>query len=121
MPATAVVRAPKIPITRLHLTGRAARRRGCAMSRNIGPSGARPAPGWNMSYFNSLSTATALSRPGRIGRCGKICRELGGAGGRGLERQRDAVHAVAKACRLRAVIEDVAEMAAATAAMHLGA
>jgi hypothetical protein len=35
-----------------------------------------------------------------------------------MELQRNAIQAVAQACRLRAVIEDVAEMAAATTAMH---
>src|ERR1700744_1928551 len=40
---------------------------------------------------------------------------------RRVEHQRKAVHAVAQACRLRAGVEDVAEMAAATAAMDLGA
>src|SRR5579871_5987716 len=39
---------------------------------------------------------------------------------RRVEHQREAVHAVAQAGRLGAVIEDVAEMAAATAAVHLG-
>src|SRR6478609_1078355 len=43
------------------------------------------------------------------------------SGGAGREIHRDAVHAVAQAGRLRAVVEDVAEMAAATAAMHFGA
>src|SRR5262249_54348926 len=37
------------------------------------------------------------------------------------EFERDAVHAVALAGRLRAVVEDVAEMSAAAAAVHLGA
>src|SRR5689334_16037926 len=40
---------------------------------------------------------------------------------RRMEHQREAVHAIAQAGRLRAVVEDVAEMAAAAAAMHLGA
>src|SRR4051794_17260776 len=40
---------------------------------------------------------------------------------RRLEHQRKAVHAVAQAGRLRAVVEDMAEMAAATAAVDLGA
>src|SRR6185369_1931168 len=39
----------------------------------------------------------------------------------GLEHQREAVDAVAQAGGFRAVVEDVAEMAAAAAAMHLGA
>ena len=43
------------------------------------------------------------------------------SGGGGLERQRDAVHAIAQAGRLRPVVEDVAEMAAAAAAMDRGA
>src|SRR5579862_1562477 len=38
-----------------------------------------------------------------------------------MKHQREAVHAVAQSGRLRAVIEDVAEMAAATAAMNFGA
>src|SRR6266516_1832931 len=38
----------------------------------------------------------------------------------GLEFQRGSVHAVALSGRLRAVVEDVAEMAAAAAAMHFG-
>src|SRR5690606_20537486 len=38
-----------------------------------------------------------------------------------LELERHAVHAVALAGRLRAVVEDMAEMAAAARAMHLGA
>src|SRR5260221_2193887 len=38
-----------------------------------------------------------------------------------LELHRDAVHAIAFAGRLRAVLGDVAEMAAAAAAMHFGA
>src|SRR5579872_5602620 len=39
----------------------------------------------------------------------------------GLELQRDAVHAVALARGLRTVVEDVAQMPAAAAAMHLRA
>ncbi len=54
---------------------------------------------------------------------GNNCRE--GMSGRGRRRrvkhQRKTVHAVAKSGRFRAVVEDVAEMAAAAAAMHLGA
>src|SRR4051794_16749830 len=38
-----------------------------------------------------------------------------------MEHQREAVHAVAQAGGLRAIIEDVAEMAAAAAAVDLGA
>src|SRR5712671_4484505 len=38
-----------------------------------------------------------------------------------MEHQAKAVDAIAKASRLRSVVEDVAEMAAAAAAMHLGA
>src|SRR5215469_10752618 len=38
-----------------------------------------------------------------------------------MEGQRETVHAVAQAGRLRTVIEDVAEMAAAAAAMYLRA
>src|SRR5262245_47278698 len=37
-----------------------------------------------------------------------------------MEDQRDTVHAVTPAGRLRAIVEDVAEMAAAAAAVHLG-
>ena len=40
---------------------------------------------------------------------------------RRMEHQRKAVHAVAQAGRLRTVVEDVAEMAAAAAAVHFGA
>src|ERR1700738_262153 len=40
---------------------------------------------------------------------------------RRVEHQRKAVHAVAQAGRLRAVVEDVAEMAAAAAAVDFGA
>src|SRR4051794_36965420 len=40
---------------------------------------------------------------------------------RRMEYQRKAVHAVTQAGRLRAVVEDVAEMAAAAAAMDFGA
>src|SRR6185437_11542760 len=39
---------------------------------------------------------------------------------RRMKHQRVAIHAVAQAGRLRAIVEDVAEMAAAAAAMHLG-
>src|SRR3954454_20479493 len=39
----------------------------------------------------------------------------------GTKHQREPVDAVAQTRRLRAVVEEVAEMAAATAAMHLGA
>ena len=42
-------------------------------------------------------------------------------GRRGLESQRDAIHAIAQAGGLRAVIEDVAEMTAAAPAMNGGA
>src|SRR5689334_21391313 len=38
-----------------------------------------------------------------------------------MENQRKAIHAVAQACRLRSIIEDVAEMPAATPAMYLSA
>ena len=38
-----------------------------------------------------------------------------------MEHQRESVHAVAQAGGLRAVVEDVAEMAAAAAAMDFGA
>src|SRR6266545_3951646 len=41
--------------------------------------------------------------------------------GGGHERERDAVHAVAQPGRRRPVVEHVAEMAAAAAAVHLGA
>src|SRR3954447_19848250 len=44
------------------------------------------------------------------------CRRL-----RRVEHQRKTVHAVAQAGRLRAVVEDVAEMAAAAGAMDFGA
>src|SRR6185437_16657617 len=37
-----------------------------------------------------------------------------------MEQQRVAVHAVAQACRLRTVVEDMTKVAAAAAAMHLG-
>src|SRR5215831_8527036 len=40
---------------------------------------------------------------------------------RRVKHQRVAVHAIAQAGRLRSVVEDVAEMAAAAAAMHLRA
>src|ERR1700712_329394 len=40
------------------------------------------------------------------------------SGCRGLERQSDAVHAVAQPRRLLAVVEDVTQMTAAAAAMH---
>src|SRR3989442_1642160 len=40
---------------------------------------------------------------------------------RGMEDQPETVDAVAQSGRLRTVVEDVAEMAAATPAMHLGA
>src|ERR1700736_2785272 len=40
---------------------------------------------------------------------------------RRMKHQRETVHAVAQARRLRAVVEDVAEMAAAAAAMYFGA
>src|SRR6202035_2508017 len=40
---------------------------------------------------------------------------------RRMKHQCEAVHAVAQARRLRAVVEDVAEMAATASAMHLGA
>src|SRR5689334_12669891 len=40
---------------------------------------------------------------------------------RRMKHQRETVHAIAQAGRLRAIVEDVTEMAAATAAMHLGA
>src|SRR6185295_1491779 len=43
------------------------------------------------------------------------------SGGAGSEAERDAVHAVAKPGRLRPVVEDVAEVSAAAAAVHLGA
>src|SRR5689334_19187834 len=45
----------------------------------------------------------------------------GGRGFAGMEIERDAVHAIAQSGRRRPVLEDVAEMAAAVAAMHLGA
>src|SRR5215468_3584502 len=38
-----------------------------------------------------------------------------------MEHQREAVHAIAQTGRLRAIVEDVAEMAAAAAAMHFRA
>ncbi len=70
--------------------------------------------------------ATGASR--RAG-CAASRQKLPGANGvrpvrrrrRRLEGQRDAVHAVAQAGRLRPVLEHMAEMAAAAAAMHLGA
>src|SRR6202035_3939444 len=40
---------------------------------------------------------------------------------RRMEHQRETIHAIAQARRLRAVVEDVAEMAAAAAAMYFGA
>src|SRR5256885_1530680 len=46
---------------------------------------------------------------------------LPGSGRLGRERQRQAVHAVAQARGLGAVVEDMAQVAAAAAAMHLGA
>src|SRR5207302_4539237 len=39
----------------------------------------------------------------------------------GLERERDAIHAVAQPGRLGPVLEDMPEMPAAASAMHLGA
>lgn len=44
-----------------------------------------------------------------------------GSGGSRVEGERDAVHAVAQAGRRRAVVEHMAEMAAAAAAVHFGA
>jgi len=38
-----------------------------------------------------------------------------------MKHQRKTVHAIAQAGRLRSVVEDVTEMAAAAAAMNLGA
>ena len=38
-----------------------------------------------------------------------------------MEHQRETIHAVTQARRLRPVVENVAEMAAAAAAVHLGA
>jgi hypothetical protein len=40
------------------------------------------------------------------------------SGGRRLEDHRNAVHTIAQACRLRAIIEDMTEMAAASAALN---
>ena len=74
-------------------------------------SGAWPGP---CRARNAAGSAAGFAGPARRGLT--PAREP-----RGRELQRHAVHAVAQAGRLRAVVEHMAEMAAAAAAMHLGA
>src|SRR5258705_9850910 len=74
--------------------------------------------------INMLNRKPPVKRPGHNCRAGNFCRgesrESGRRRGGRVEHQRKAVHAVAQAGRLRSVVEDVTEMAAAAAAMNFG-
>src|SRR5256885_4043468 len=122
-PETAVFRASKIPIPFLQLrSGRPADpgKRG----RNRGRVSQGPCQNIKFNYIKYLrknpvrgpgpklpgrATIAALKAP-----CGSGC-----GGGRRFEDKAKPVDAIAQAGGLRAVVEDVAEMAAAAAAMHL--
>src|SRR5437016_263121 len=67
-----------------------------------------------------LKQKAPVRRPGPKlpGRATIAGRRSGCRGGRRLEDEAKTVDAIAQACGLRAVVEDMAEMAAAAAAMH---
>src|SRR5579862_1154720 len=67
----------------------------------------------------AASLASAIGAPSAF----VARRRIVGCGGAfaGVERERDAVHAIALAGRLRPIVEDMAEMPAATPAVHFGA
>src|SRR5687768_16238133 len=78
----------------------------------------RPAGGGSAS----LVASSAVARPPRPSAKARMARTRFMSGGlRRAELDGDAVHAVAQAGRPRPVLEDVAEMAAAAGAVHLGA
>src|SRR5262249_14129085 len=69
-----------------------------------------------------LNENAPVEGPGHNCRAGNSCRARSARlRPRRMEDQRKTVHAIAQAGRLRAVVEDVAEVAAAAAAMHFGA
>src|SRR6266403_426232 len=123
-PATEVLRASKIPIAsspnsirtagRSESRGRNRRRASQALCQNR--------KRFHVRYLNekprSEDRGTIAGRATIAGRwieqSGRRCR------GR-MEYKRKAVHAVAQAGRLRPVVEEVTEMAAATAAVNFGA
>src|ERR1700744_1004887 len=72
--------------------------------------------GLNVAFSSEVGTGSREENASKID-----LRVSGGRCGRRMKLQRKTVHAVAQAGRLRAVVEHVAEMAAATAAMDLGA
>src|SRR3984893_5002474 len=122
-PATEVLRASKIPIAsspnsiwtahRSENHGRNRRRAAQALCQNR-----------KRSHFKYLKKKPRTERPGHNCRAGNNCRAPTRSGRRcrgRMENQRKAVHAVAQAARLRPVVEDVTEMAAATAAVNFGA
>ena len=83
-------------------------------------------PGRGCARFPTAFTPVApASRPlGLLFLPGCFCSGFARCGRRGLagmKIERDAVHAIAQPGRLRSVVEDMAEMAAAALAMHLGA
>src|SRR5215213_1461334 len=144
IPVTAVVRAPKIPMTSSPTAfGPSGRTR--KESRNAARDGASAAPQDECEIDQSLKRKGPPAKDGPFlllpAVPGRICRtsdarvflrplpvakrgreELRRPGSRGgREFQRHAVHAIAQARRLRSIVKDVAEMAAAAAAMHFGA
>src|SRR4051794_121569 len=79
--------------------------RRCDHDKRATPSVASGTPAQYEGGAGPLPAPPPTTTPGRSGRVGRP------------ELHRDAVHAVAQARRLRAVVEDVAEMPAATGAM----
>src|SRR5438270_559167 len=81
----------------------------------------RPCHNVKSSYVSYLNKKPRSCNRGTI--AGERQQLPGSAGGcrRWMKHEAEAVDAIAKAGRLRPVVEDVAEMAAAAAAVHLGA
>src|ERR1700733_3903857 len=127
-PLTAVVSASKIPITlspRSIRYGRAAVARAWLSSKETSQS---PCQIRDASYFRHLNKKPRSKDRGTIAgratfagsKIPKGVRKSARLGSRGMELKRKTIHAVAPAGRLRTVVEHVAEMTAATAAMNFG-
>src|SRR4029077_19148052 len=85
--------------------------------------GLKPNPADTSSAAKNKARRVGWLMVGRVGSCVIVKlrfqpRSTASSGGYWLEGQSEAVHAVAQAGRPRPVVEDMAEMAAAPAAMH---
>src|SRR5690242_20347726 len=102
----------------------ASQRLGAAIRRRLSQASCQQR---NLQYFKYLNEKPRSNDRGTIADQGNNCRAKPGFWGsawlrcRRVEHQREAVHAVAQSGRLRTVVEDVTQMAAAAAAMDLGA